>query len=251
MRWTHALLPLALVAFAAPAQAASEIAFAEDWYAGDWVDAEWGVAAGTERFVERAKADAVGGIADYGPFRVLDDGRAALVGATDRNSPAEFAAMLRDHPGIALLELVECPGTFDDGANLRLGRMIRESGIATHVPADGSVRSGAVELFIAGARRTIDDGASFAVHSWEDYSGFEAGDFSAAAPQNRRYLSYYREMGMADEEARAFYAMTNSVPHEDALWLTADDMRLWVATDDTPRLAYLAVLDLDLGLLLN
>jgi hypothetical protein len=38
-------------------------------------------------------------------------------------------------------------------------------------------------------------------------------------------------MGMPDGEARAFYAMTNSVPNADAKWLTAQDMGRWVKLD--------------------
>ena len=171
------------------------------------------------------------GIASYGPFRVLDGTRAAIVGLTDQRSPAEFSAMLRDYPGISLLEMVECPGTEDDRANLQLGRMIHARGIATHVPKGGSVRSGGVELFLAGARRIADPGAEFAVHAWADEDGLEPGDYAATAPENRAYLDYYREMGMSAAEAATFYAMTNSVPNQDAKWLSAEDMGRWVRLD--------------------
>lgn len=171
------------------------------------------------------------GIAAYGPFRVLAEGRAALVGVTDERSPAAFAQMLRDYPQIALLEMVDCPGTEDDRANLRLGRMIREHGIATHVPAGGSVRSGGVELFLAGARRYADAGAEFAVHAWADEDGIEASEYPPSAPENRKYLKYYQEMGMSETQAVAFYAMTNSVPNGDARWLDAEQMSMWVRLD--------------------
>ena len=171
------------------------------------------------------------GLAAYGPFRVLDERRAALVDVTDGASPAQFAAMLRDHPGITGIEMIECPGTEDDLANLRLGRMIREKGIAMHVPNGGSVRSGGVELFLAGARRYADPGAEFAVHSWKDDTGLEAGDYAASAPENRRYIEYYRQMGMSPIEAEAFYAMTNSVPFESAKWFGTGVMGLWVNLD--------------------
>lgn len=171
------------------------------------------------------------GVAAYGPFRVLDEGRAALVDVTDRSSPDQFVAMLRDHPGIGMIEMIECPGTEDDLANLRLGRMIRAKGIATHVPAGGSVRSGGVELFLAGARRFADPGAEFAVHSWLDETGLEPDDYAANAPENRRYIDYYRQMGMSPIEAEAFYAMTNSVPFASARWLGANEMDAWVRLD--------------------
>lgn len=187
---------------------------------------------GAERFVETSRAAApVTGTAAFGPFRVLDGRRAALVDVTDEGSPAAFAAMLRAHPGIAVLELVECPGTEDDRANLAVGRMIHARGIATHVPRGGSVRSGGVELFLAGARRSAEEGAEFAVHSWADEQGREPADYAADAPENRKYLDYYREMGMTGAEASAFYAMTNSAHHQSAKWLTAADMRQWVRLD--------------------
>ena len=213
-----------------------------------------------ERFVSGVPLQPVSGIATYGPFRVIDSAHAALVGITDERSPRQFAAMLRDYPQLATLDLVECPGTFDDSANLELGRMIRKAGIATHVPRGGSVRSGAVELFIAGAERKIDDGARFAVHAWEDDTGHQAGDYALTAPENAKYLNFYREMGMSAADAKAFYAMTNSVPFESARWLDSREMRGWVPTQEqkpaaaapqtAPRLAFLT-LDLDLASAVN
>ncbi len=167
-------------------------------------------------------------VAQYGPFQVLDSKRAALVGTTGPMSLRYFDAMLRDFPQIQQLDMIEAPGTSDDIANLAVGRRIRAAGIATHVPNGGSVRSGAVELFLAGETRTMDDGAEFAVHSWLDNYGREPKDFAPDAPENRLYLDYYREMGMSAERAREFYAMTNSVPHRSAKWLDATEMRSWL-----------------------
>src|SRR5688572_32921422 len=184
----------------------------------------------------------------YGPFRVVDESTAQLVDVTDEDSPAAFRQMLRDHPGLATLAFIECPGTYDDRANLALGRMIRAAGLAAWVPEGGSVRSGAVELVLAGASLKIDDGAEFAVHAWEDEDGHEASDYAADSPENGKYLAYYREMGMSAERAAAFYAMTNSVPFEEARWLDGAEMRAWIAAAEpaAPRLAYL-----DLGPALN
>ncbi len=173
-------------------------------------------------------------IAQYGPFIVMNAGRAAVMGSTDAASVHHFEAMLRDFPGIAVLEMIEAPGTSNDIANLAVGRRIREAGIATHVPRGGSVRSGAVELFLAGAQRSMDAGAQFAVHSWLDNHGRQPGDFAPDAPENRLYLDYYVEMGMTQDRARSFYAMTNSVPHSSAKWLDAREMQYW--TEDEQRL---------------
>lgn len=219
----------------------------------EWVDS------GAQRFVSPQLAQAErSAIAAYGPFRVLDEGRAALVGITDSYSPAEFAQMLADFPHIATLTFIDCPGTYDDRANLRLGRMIRDHGLTVDVPDGGSVRSGAVELVLAGRSVTISDGAEFAVHSWLDDRGLGAWDYASDSPEHAKYLDYYREMGMSREAAAQFYAMTNSVPFESALWLDGSEMREWMQPalapaplPQAPRLAYLGLPDLDLMASLN
>lgn len=183
---------------------------------------------GSERLVGPSRAD-VKGVASFGPFEVLDGSRAALVAETDSYSPADFQTMLRAFPGIRVLEMPDCPGTVDDFANLRLGRMIRAKSIATHVPEHGSVRSGAVELFLAGASRSAARDAEFMVHAWVDEDGHQPDDFAATAPVNRAYLDYYREMGLAADKAAAFYALTNSVPNEDVLTLGTDDLARFAA----------------------
>lgn len=225
MRSFAALFAMVLV-LAAPPLAAQEIAYEQVS-----LETPGETGGGGERFVRATTAAVPAGIAAYGPFRVLGRTRAALVDVTDARSPAAFAAMMSAFPQIALLEMVECPGTEDDRANLRLGRMIRAAGLATYVPNGGSVRSGGVELFLAGARRHAEPGAEFAVHAWADVDGREAGDYAANAPENAKYLAYYRQMGMTEAEARSFYAMTNSVPNDDALWLTGSDMARWVRLD--------------------
>ena len=221
-----AFLLIALFAAASPLAAQSAV--------HEEVIDETGVVAqaGSDRFVEsRPSPGLPGSIAAYGPFRVLDSALAALVGVTDARSPDQFTAMLRVFPQIRTIEMIECPGTDDDRANLRLGMMIHARGIAMHVPGGGSVRSGAVELFLAGSRRIADPGAEFAVHSWADEDGHEPRNFAADAPENRLYIDYYRAIGMGEAQARAFYAMTNSVPNAEAKWLTAAEMALWVRLD--------------------
>ena len=188
---------------------------------------------GGERFVAEGQfdADSLPAIAAFGPFRVLDSGRAALVDATDTTTPRQFAQMLIAFPGLRIIEMVECPGTSDDTANMRLGRMIRRAGLDTYVPEGGSVRSGAVELFLAGKRRHAESGAQFAVHSWQDSDGFEPRDVADNDPVNLAYLAYYREMGLSEGQATAFYAMTNAVPHDEARWLSKDEFARYAPLD--------------------
>lgn len=244
-----ALLLLALIACIARPAAAQQVGVVQEYVEEYWEEVlpgdpdyadallesevfpELYAPTGGERFVATAPAPLPRGLAAYGPFRVLDATRVALVDVTDARSPAAFAVLLAAYPGIATIEMLDCPGTEDDRANMRLGHMIRARGIATHVPRDGFVGSGAVELFLAGANRRAEPGAQFAVHSWQDENGREPRHFAATAPENRVYLDYYRAMGMDASRAAAFYAMTNSVPFASARWLTAGEMKHWAGIE--------------------
>ena len=247
MRFATSLAATLIMALSAPAAAQT--------YIYEEVVEEW-VETSASRIVSpqlaRAESESLGA---YGPFRVVDASHAAIVGVTNGRSPADFERMLAAYPGITTIYFVDCPGTHDDRANFRLGRMIRARGIAAIVPEGGSVRSGAVDLFLAGAEREIADGSEFAVHAWLDYRGRESHDYAPDSPEHRKYLDYYREMGMEQDEAVRFYAMTNSVPFESALWLSGEEMRDWIVPagmqdfqgvePELPRLAYL---DLDAAL---
>lgn len=192
---------------------------------------EYYVEDGNQRVLVNPPAPIPQGIARFGPFRVIDAQHAALVDSTDARSPAQFEAMMAAYPGITQIDMVDVPGTEDDKANMRLGRMIHARGITMHVPPGGSVRSGGVELFMAGTRRIADPGSEFAVHAWEDDEGRQATDYPADAPENRAYIDYYVEMGMSEGEAKSFYAMTNSARFEDPRYLNDQDMRKWVRLD--------------------
>lgn len=170
-------------------------------------------------------------ISSFGPFNVVARDRAELNGSIESETPAQFRAMLLAFPGIRQIDMIDCPGTGDDEANLKLARMLRHAGIATNVPDGGSVRSGGVELFLAGAKRHAAPTAEFAVHSWIDEDGMEADDFAATDPVNKEYVDYYREIGMTADKAKAFYALTNSVPHNDALFLKARDIAAYIPLD--------------------
>jgi hypothetical protein len=214
--------------FSAPAAAQTTIAIeVEELVYADTEDAN----SGTERFVADQFADARTSrkpLASFGPFHMVAPDRAELIGSIESETPAQFRALLRAFPGIRQIDMIECPGTGDDEANLTLARI---AGIATYVPDGGSVRSGGVELFLAGAKRSAAPTAEFAVHSWRDEDGYEAGDFAANDPVHQEYIAFYRDMGLSDAEARSFYAMTNTAPHDDALYLNSRDLARYVRLD--------------------
>lgn len=189
-------------------------------------DADMGA---TRRYAPSATLATLGHAkAHFGPFAVVDDSTIRMAGDVTSATPRQFAAMLAAYPSLKRLEMIDCPGSLDEEANLILARAIRRAGLETVVPSGGSVRSGAVELWLAGNTRRAAPDAEFGVHSWADETGREANDYPANDPVHAEYLSYYREMGMDDAKARAFYALTNSTPFDDVRYLTRDDMARFV-----------------------
>lgn len=218
----------------------------EEWDGSKWVvvdsdaaDADAAYAADdagdggtTQRFApSTALTGHAPALARFGPFDVVDARTVRMAGDIDARTPHQFAAVLSAFPGITRIDMVDCPGSLDDEANLALARMVRRAGIATNVPAGGSVRSGAVELFLAGVKRTAAPGAEFGVHSWRDEDGHEARDFAADDPVHADYLNYYREMGMSDAAARAFYAFTNRTGFDSVHYMTPGEVARFALTN--------------------
>lgn len=185
--------------------------------------------AATRRYAPAATLATLGHAkASFGPFSVIDGTTVRMAGDVTSATPRQFAAMLAAFPGLKRLEMTDCPGSLDEEANLILARAIRRAGMETVVPAGGSIRSGAVELWLAGVTRRAAPDAEFGVHSWADEYGREANDYPASDPVHAEYIGYYREMGMDTAKARAFYALTNSTPFDDVRYLTRDDMARFV-----------------------
>ncbi len=171
-------------------------------------------------------------LARFGPFRVISAQTVELRGVTDSSTPAQFKRMIAAYPALKTIEMVECPGSEDDDANLALARMIRQAGLNTHVPKSGSIRSGGVELFLAGVKRTSEPGAQFGVHSWIDSDGREARDYPVTDPVHQQYVGYYQEMGLKPDNARAFYAFTNAAaPASGVHYMTGGELAAYHLTN--------------------
>ncbi|MCH2143167.1 MAG: alpha/beta hydrolase fold domain-containing protein, partial [Phycisphaerales bacterium] len=150
----------------------------------------------------------------------VDGNQAVAYGTIDSSTPSRVMQLLIEHPDVDTIVLQDVPGSVDDESNLRAARLIRHHGLATHVPADGEIASGGVDLFLSGTHRSIEPGARLGVHSWGGVG--EAGD---ALDRNDEahdlYLEYGREMGIPD----AFYWFTiEAAPPDDIHWMTPEEI---------------------------
>lgn len=128
--------------------------------------------------------------------------------------------LFNEHPQIKLVVMQNVPGSMDDDVNLLASREIRNRGIATHIAKDGMVASGGTDMFLAGAKRTIEIGAKLGVHSWSD--GERGGnEYPRDHEEHAKYIEYYNEMGIDTE----FYWYTLDSADADSIhWMTESEI---------------------------
>lgn len=146
--------------------------------------------------------------------------RAFVYGTTDNYSRNIVRDLMREEPQVTTLVLQAMPGTQDMVTNTRIARDIREAGLATHVPADGQIASGAVDWLAAGVTRTIDCGAQVGVHSWGNPMGGR-GDRTVFDPQSMMQRDFLGDMGVDP----AFYKFTKDAAGPDEIyWMRPEEM---------------------------
>lgn len=152
-------------------------------------------------------------------------------GVVDGDSYEQMYDVLTDELHIGTLVFTMVPGSADDYTNLALGRLLREAGIATYLPARGTVASGGTDLFLSGVRRIVERGARVGVHSWsaDDLTVRSAVSLPRDHPDHAKYLDYYRDMGIPAE----FYWFTlEAAPPDGMHWMTEEEMaRYRIYTD--------------------
>lgn len=142
----------------------------------------------------------------------LDGPRMVLSGEITSRTPAHFIAALNENPQVKVIVPFDMAGSVDEMAVYRMGEAIRTRGLDTHLTAQSEIYSGAVNLFLAGNRRTIAQGAILGVHSWADGFG-EGSSYPRKAREHQGNVAYTREMLGSD----AFYWFTLQAAPSDGI----------------------------------
>lgn len=173
---------------------------------------------------------------------VRQDGTVAILatGTFEAGDAARLSQVLRGAPGASLVIFQSPGGDAQEGMNV--GRVIRQAGLATHLPRGVGCASACTYAFLGGSVRTADPGARYGVHMFSR-SGHQPflqavqsvirqhGEAGAAAvirkmeedsAQFAAKLAYYAiEMGVS---LRLLDPNFNT-SHSDIRWLTADQLR--------------------------
>jgi hypothetical protein len=154
---------------------------------------------------------------DRTTFDVRGD-RVLMAGIITSRTPVNFVQMLDENPQVTTLVATVMEGSLDDQATIDMGYTVRSRGLDTHLEADSEIYSGAVDLFLAGNRRTMSRGAVIGVHSWVDGFG-EGSAYPRGAAEHRLNRRYIADM-LGDE---AFYWFTLAAAPSDGLHLMTEN----------------------------
>ena len=159
-------------------------------------------------FITSCTKDTTPGGEQYGIFNVTNDTTVIVNGTIDTRTEQDWDLLSDDYPNITYMVLEDCPGSSDDDANLRMALDIHRQGVSMHLRSNSSIESGAVDLYLAGKRRTREQGARVGVHSWEATDGLQGGDLPRNDPEHQPYLNYFTGIGMSSQQAADFYFFT-------------------------------------------
>lgn len=90
---------------------------------------------------------------------LADGGTLFLSGVIDESAPVRFAQLKAANPDLARLVLTEASGVQGNAGALALGRAVRAAGMNTELRNDSVAIGAAVDVFLGGVTRIMQDGA--------------------------------------------------------------------------------------------
>ena len=148
------------------------------------------------------------------------DHKLYILGELNSQSYDQVTAEIEANPQITTIVLTANPGSLDDETTFELARYIRSKNLDTHLINQSVIASGAVDLFLSGVRRTMEEDAQLGVHSWSDGST-EAKDVPREHEDHRLNADYIADM-LGSED---FYWFTIYAAPADAIsWMTHEDI---------------------------
>jgi len=116
-----------------------------------------------------------------------------LSGSINEDTKAGFAAVREANPNATRLTILEADGVAGSDAAMSFGRAIREAGFSTHLRNDSVISGGAIDAFLGGTQRTMEDGAVVAVLRSEDAEAHKT--FATEMVGGDGYARFAQEFG--------------------------------------------------------
>lgn len=170
----------------------------------------------------------------YGIFKVINDTTVEMNGVIKGSTPRNFNRLLKNYPNIKVINMLDCPGSMNDEANLRVSRTMHDKGISFHLFSTSVIASGAVDMYVGGLKRTRDAGSKIGVHSWGGKpSEPTAAEYPTDHKVHQLYIDYYVSVGFTQQESEDFYFFTiNAAAADDIYWMTDAEIEQYKVTKE-------------------
>lgn len=134
-------------------------------------------------------------------------------------TPEQLKKVIAKNPEIETIVMKKVTGSLDDESNFPMAEWVRENGLNTYLTKNSEVASGGTDFFLAGNKRTIENGAKIGVHSWRDTSGVEAKDLPKDHPDYEMNRNYIEKMLGKDD----FYWYTIYAAPADGMYYMSNE----------------------------
>lgn len=157
---------------------------------------------------------------------------AYLSGSLGTITYQQIKDLVKQHPDVKTIVLTHITGSVNDAVNMHTGELIRDNGIATKVLSYSDIASGGVDLFCAGNKRIVNNGAKIGVHSWCCFNGITADKLPKNHPAHKEQLAYFKKM-LGEIIGPGFYFYTlKSAAFDDIHYMKKNEIIKWnVATE--------------------
>ncbi len=160
----------------------------------------------------------------FGPFYILNDTTIVMNGDMGSRVDNQFDRLIAKYPNIKLMIMEDCPGSRNDEQMFKAALQLHNLSINTHLPSNGKIQSGAVDLYLSGNKRTLEQGAKIGIHAWSDGSG-SATDYPTNHSEHELYINFYKAIGCSQQEAEDLYFfIINAAAPEDIHWMTDQEI---------------------------
>lgn len=132
----------------------------------------------------------------------------------------QLERLLNKYPDISYAIMEKCPGSRDDEELFKAAKMLKSKSINTHLHPSAVIESGAVDFFLAGTKRTMEEGDKIGVHAWSDGSS-SATEYLEGHEEHQISIDFYFSVGYTQKDAQdLYYFMINTAPPNDIHYLT-------------------------------
>ena len=116
-----------------------------------------------------------------------------ISGSINADTAAGFAAVREANPKAKRLVFLQADGPAGSAEAMGFGRAVREAGFSTHLRNDSVITGGAIDAFVGGTQRTIEDGAVIGVVRGADADAHKS--FATEMTGGDGYARFAQEFG--------------------------------------------------------